>query len=75
MSSVPLTCDTQNENKINRLTFVVRGALKNSHSSGLKQWPLLWDRCETQAILGEFVFLLRNTNSPKIACVGGYSYT
>ena len=37
MSSVTLTCDTQKEKKINRLTFVVRRALKNSHSSGLKQ--------------------------------------
>ena len=46
MSSVTLTCDTQKEKKINRLTFVVRRALKNSHSSGLKQWRLLWDRCE-----------------------------
>lgn len=46
MSSVTLTCDTQNENKINRLTFVVRRTLYNSHSSGLKQWRLVWDRCE-----------------------------
>ena len=46
MSSVTVTCDTQEENKINRLTLVVRRALKNSHSSGLKQWRLLWDRCE-----------------------------